>query len=162
VLNVLDGHSHRRAFGRSWQSFMRDCALLLLPSLPAEASEWVAAADEFEAGRLSAGELLSVRVRAWQFHDAPREAGPTEQSGLRAVMYRLWPPGESGPWIVSAEHFLEFCAEAGLSGEQLWQLLRARFGAILGEVEAPNQALQQTPPHDGFLGRLRSLVRRCC
>lgn len=27
---------------------------------------------------------------------------------------------------------------------------------------APNQPLQQTPPHDGFLEWLRSLVRRCC
>jgi hypothetical protein len=106
--------------------------LLLLPSLPPEASEWVAAADEFEAGRLDADGLTAERARAWQFHDGRRDTSPpAELSGLRVAMYRLWPPDASYCWDESAWHFLHFCDEAGLREEQWWPLLRARFGSIL-------------------------------
>lgn len=53
-------------------------------------------------------------------------------SGLRTVMYRLWPP-DAHDWHEEAEYFLEFCEEAGLGHEQLLPSLRARFSDILGE-----------------------------
>ena len=60
---------------------MRDCSLLLIPFVPSEAAEWVVAADEFEARRLTYG-LTEVRVRAWRFHDSRRDVmvlDPDEQ-----------------------------------------------------------------------------------
>jgi hypothetical protein len=133
ALDVLEGYAHQPDFDARWRAFLRDCALLLLPGLPPEASDWVAAADEFEAGRLSADGLTAARVRAWQFHDARRDTSPPAVlSGLRAVMYRLWPPDSPNRWHESGWHFLHFCDEAGLRVEQWRPLLQARFGGILG------------------------------
>jgi hypothetical protein len=132
VLDALEGYARRSDFARRWRLFLRDCALLLLPGLPPEAANWVAAADDYDAGRIDAGRLEEVRVGAWRFHDAPREARPAEQSGLRAVMYRLWPPDPPDRWHEAAGYFLEFCQEAGLPPERLTALLRARFVGLSG------------------------------
>jgi thioredoxin 1 len=40
-------------------------------------------------------------------------------------------------------------------------VLRSELAALLGGAQAPNQALQQTPPPVGLLGWLSSLWRRC-
>jgi hypothetical protein len=132
-LDVLEGYAHLPDFSGRWRAFLRDCALLLLPGLPPEASAWVGAADDFETGRLDADGLTVVRVQAWQFHDSRRDTSPlAELSGLRAVMYRLWPPYSPDSWHEAAGYFLEFCEEAGLGRERWWPLLRARFSGILG------------------------------
>jgi hypothetical protein len=128
----LEDYDHEPDFESRWREFVRDCSVLLLPALPLKAEEWVVVADEFEAGRLSADELTAARVRAWQFHDIRRDtAPPSELSGIRAVMYRLWPPDE-GYWHESAWHFLHFLVDTGLPEGRWWPLLRARFGGILG------------------------------
>jgi hypothetical protein len=135
ALDVLEGHAHEPDFTDHWRAFVRACSLLLLRDLPPDAREWVSAADEFEQGRLSADGLTEVRVRAWQFHDArTRFSPPVELSGLRAAMYRLWPPDEPDRWYESAWHFLHFCEEAGLREEQWWPLLREQFPSILGRA----------------------------
>jgi hypothetical protein len=132
-LDVLEGYAHQPDFSGRWRAFLRDCALLLLPGLPPETAEWVAVADEFEAGRLGADGLTAARVRAWHFHDGRRDTSPpAELSGLRVAMHRLWPPDAPDRWHESAWHFLHFCDEAGLREEQWWPLLEARFGGILG------------------------------
>jgi hypothetical protein len=93
----------------------------------------MAAADEYERGRLTNEGLTEVRVQAWQYHDERRGISPeAELSGLRAVMYRLWPiPGVSR-WHEEAWHFLNFCVEAGLPEGQLLDLLREQFPNVLG------------------------------
>ena len=129
---MLEEHAGGPDFEGRWRAFLRDCSLLLLPALPPEAAAWVEAADEFDAGRLGADDLTAVRVAAWQFHDARRGTSPAaELSGLRAVMYRLWPLS-GGDWCESAWHLLHFLVEAGLREERWWPLLRARFSGILG------------------------------
>jgi hypothetical protein len=137
ALDLLEAHVRDQAFESRWRSFIRECSLLLLPGLPPEAREWVDAADEHDEGRLSAAELTAVRVRAWQFHDDRRSTSPlTESSGLRAVMYRLWPEIDVVYWYESAKCFLDFCGEAGLSSERWWPLLREQFAEIFeGDTE---------------------------
>jgi hypothetical protein len=102
-----------------------------LPGLPPEAARWVVAADEFEAGQLGVDALTAVRVTAWQFHDARAGTSPSaELSGLRAVMYRLWP--EDRDWHESGWYFLRFLQAAGVREDQWFQLLRGRFSSIFG------------------------------
>jgi len=127
----LERYSHEPDFNNQWRGFLRDCSLLLLPSLPREATEWAAVADDFEAGRLSADELTAARVRAWQFHDSRNASPASELSGLRVVMYRLWPP-DLDRWHDSAWHFLRYLKRAGVNEKQWWPLLQRRFSDILG------------------------------
>ena len=134
ALDVLEDHDAEPDFEGRWRGFLRDCSLLLLPALPPEAAAWVAAADEFEAGRLGVDGLTAARVGAWQFHDARRDTSPeSELSGLRAVMYRLWPP-DGRDWHEAAWYFLHFAERAGVRADRWWPLLRARFTAVLGEA----------------------------
>jgi hypothetical protein len=133
--DVLERHAHERDFTDRWRAFLRACVLLLLPSLPPEAREWVFAADEFERGQLTADGLTEVRARAWQFHDAHTcSSSLAELSGLRVAMHRLWLPGKPDRWHESASLFLHFCDEAGLREEQWWPLLQEQFPSILGRV----------------------------
>jgi hypothetical protein len=135
ALDLLEQYVHREGFESDWRAFLRDCALFLLPALPPEASDWIAAADEFEAGRLSLAGLTSVRIGAWNFHDARQRTAPlAELSAMRVVMYRLWPADAPDRWHESASHFLHFCDQAGLRTEEWWPLLQARFGRMLGKL----------------------------
>ena len=116
---------------------MRGCARLLVSRLPADVGEWIESADAYERGSLSAGELMAVRLRAWHFHDARRgSAGLDELSGLRVVMYRLWPESETADWYESAVHLIRFCNEAGLGEGQLLGLLQEHFAGLIGEADA--------------------------
>ena len=133
AIDVLEAHDSAPDFDTRWRGFLRDCALLLLPRLPPAAAGWVATADEFDAGRLSAESLTGARVEAWRFHNAQQAIrSAAELSGLRVVMYRLWPPGADRWWRESAWHFLHFLRTAGCAEEQWWLLLRARFAGVLG------------------------------
>ena len=132
ILEVLEAHSSRRGFAERWRAFMRDCAVPLLATLPQDAGDWVAAADEFEAGRLSEAALTQCRVRAWTLHDAIQNSPqrPTSLlSGLQVAMYRLWPTSDD--WYVEAVYFLEACREAGLKDEFLLGMLRERIASEL-------------------------------
>jgi hypothetical protein len=134
ALDVLQPHAGESGFHDRWRGFLRACSLLLLPGLPPEAQEWVSAADDFDQGRLRIDGLIAARVRAWEFHDARRDSSSqVELSGIRVVMWRLWPPDKGDRWDESAWHFLDFCNEAGLQETQLWPLLRAQFPDILGD-----------------------------
>jgi hypothetical protein len=133
--DALEWFEDRPDFTGRWRGFLRDCALLILPVLPPEAAQWawqcIAVADEFDSGRLGTDGLTSARVWAWQFHDARRDTSPAvELSGLRAVMYRLWPP-DAGSWHECAWHFLRFLDGAGVSPERWWPLLLNRFDGLL-------------------------------
>ena len=142
-LDVLEEHEAEPDFVSRWRGFLRDCSLLLLPSLPPEAAEWVTAADEFDAGRLNAEGLLGVRVLAWKFHDSRRNTSPVaELDGLRTVMYRLWPP-DAVWWYESARYFLQALNAAGVCEDRWWPLLRARFIRILG---GPPETVSHTAP----------------
>lgn len=133
ALDLLEAHVRDQDFASRWRSFVRECSLLLLPGLPPEAREWVESADEYDEGRLSAAELTAVLVRASHFHDERRSTSPlNELSGLRAVMYRLWPEIDVVQWYETAGFFLDFCGEAGLPSERWWPLMREQFGEILG------------------------------
>ncbi len=59
----------------------------------------------------------------------------------------------------------ELSAAAGLvrfAGVAFADSVLLPVGQLVACETPPNQALQQTPPPVGFLGRLRSLWRRCC
>lgn len=132
ALEILERHAHQPGFAVRWRAFLRACSVLLLPDLPAEASEWVAAADEFDQGRLTPDQLTEARVRAWQVYDAQRDSSPASVlSGLRAVMHRLWPELDAKQWYEAARHFLDSCDAAGLEVEEWWPLLREQFADIL-------------------------------
>jgi len=133
ALDVLEGHASEPGFFDCWRAFLRACSALLLPNLPPVAQEWATAADTFDRGRLSVEDLTEVRVQAWHFHDAREDSSPlAELSGLRAVMWRLWPAETADCWHESASYYLDFCQEAGLREEQWWPLLREQFPTILG------------------------------
>jgi hypothetical protein len=132
MLEALEEHAFQPGFSGRWRAFLRACSVLLLPGLPPETREWVRAADEFEKGRLSADGLTEVRVRAWCLHDGRRDyARPSELSGLRVAMFRLWPPDRPEDWFEPAWHCLPVCQEAGLRAETTWGLLRCLFGNYL-------------------------------
>ncbi|MBD2035169.1 hypothetical protein H6F86_26175 [Phormidium sp. FACHB-592] len=104
--------------------------------LPAAVADWTAAADAYERGALSTEALAVVRVRAWQYHDASqRSVSPDALSGLRVVMYRLWPAPVAADWYELAWHFLHCCNEAGLRDDQLFDLLQEHFASLSGEAE---------------------------
>lgn len=131
-LDVLEQHVRDPDFSERLRVFLRACSILLLPRLPVEAIEWVAAADEFEKGNLTEGEVTNVRVKAIRFHDARRESSPkSELSGLWAILYRLWPKHDIVHWDEAACHFLHLCEDAGLPQEQWWPLLRDAFPHLL-------------------------------
>ncbi len=133
-LDMLECTEHEPDFDNRWRGFLRDCTALLLAGLPPEAARWAAVADEFEAGRLTAEELTAARILAWQFHDARRDVcTPTELSGLRAVMCRLWPSND-GRWREGAWHFLHMLSDAGLPEDRWWPLLRTRFVSVIGRI----------------------------
>lgn len=136
VLAGLEPLTRRPGFAARWRAFLRACSLELLPRLPAEARAWFDAADAYEAGRASPAELTAVRVLAWRHVD--RRAGSLAgQSGLRAVMHRLWPDIDGGgDWYESALHFLDCCEDAGLPAEQWGPLLRERFPELADDSPA--------------------------
>jgi hypothetical protein len=104
----------------------------LVSGLPSEALDWIAAADGFEAGQLTADQLMAVREAAWKFHDDQR--GTVSQaalSGLGVAMQRLWPEHDPERWHESAWFFLRGCEEAGVSEGQWWLLLQGAFPDVL-------------------------------
>jgi hypothetical protein len=133
AIALLEQYSGKPSFSERWRAVLRECATLLVPRLPPEATGWMAIADAHEQGRLSDQDLLAARVEAWLFHDGRRTTGsPEELSGLRAVMYLLWPKEDTSDWHESAWHFFEFCEEAGLTPEVSLLLLEKHFADVVG------------------------------
>lgn len=128
ALDRLETFEQRPDFHARLRRFERDCSLSLLPRLPAEVARWIEVADAFDDGQIGIEALTEARVSAWRFHDDRRSAAsPAELSGLRAVMFRLWPPDDDDVYTEAA-HFLEFVEEAGLETAQWWPWLLQRFG----------------------------------
>ena len=138
ALDTLEDHAAESDFSVRWRGFVRDCAALLLPTLPDEARAWQRAADDYDAERLTIEQLTEVRVRAIQFADARRDVvSHRESSGLRVAMYRLWPAESPDRWFESASYFLDFCNAAGIEDDELCARLRVHFSEILEPGPAP-------------------------
>jgi hypothetical protein len=128
AIELLDQHSENPFFIERWRAVLRECAALLVPRLPPEAESWMAVADAYDQGRLHDRDLLAARAEALHFHDGRRRAGSAEElSGLRAVMYRLWPKEITSDWYESAWHFFHFCETAGLTPEVCFLFLEKYF-----------------------------------
>ncbi len=132
VIEVLENHVHDPGFSEKWRAFVRACSLAM-PALPGKARGWIAAADKYEQGRVTADELTAVRVRAWKYRDARKvTASKGEMSRLRMAMHRLWPGHDADHWADFAWLFLQDCETAGVPESNWWPLLRSSFPDILG------------------------------
>ncbi len=118
-------------FQLAWRQFARACNHLL-PDPPHEARAWIAAADEFDAGRLSVEELTAVREQMSDTFAALFQAATIEgRAALSAAGHRLWPRLDPGGWHETAWYFLNWCATAGIEEAALVELLRQSFGPFL-------------------------------
>jgi hypothetical protein len=94
----------------------------------------MAAADEFDAGRIDAGQLNEVRVGAIDFQMAIRHStSPQSIARNHAIMHRLWPTVSPDQWYEVALHFLDSCREGGLGEDRFLSVLRAHFGDVPGD-----------------------------
>jgi hypothetical protein len=140
AIELLEEHATVPAFVARWRQFLASTEKLLLPQLPSEASQWLAAADSFDEGRLSNKEIEAIRVSALRFIDA-RRSHSTEAvlNGLHAVIWRLWPPDSLSDWYEAAWHFLQYCSDAGLAEASLLALLTDAFGEWLPKTASEKE-----------------------
>jgi hypothetical protein len=118
-------------FQLAWREFARACNHLLVDP-PHEAKAWIAAADEYDAGRLSVDELTVVREQMSNTFAALFDAATIEErAALSAAGHRLWPRLDADGWHETAWYFLNWCATAGIEEIVLVELLRQSFGAFL-------------------------------
>jgi hypothetical protein len=113
-----------------------------LAGLPPEAQAWIASADEYDEGRITADQLTAVREADRYFGERFEKATVEERGGLSAAKHRLWPELDSRPegWHSTAWYFLHWCAGAGVEEPILVELLREHFGPFLA---ARGTSLQQ-------------------
>ena len=126
-------------FQKSWRSFARACSQRLT-GLPPEAQAWIAAADDYDDGRITADQLTAVREADRFFDERFEQATVEEQGALSAAKHRLWTELDPDGWHSSAWYFLHWCASAGVEEPTLVKLLRQNFGPFLA---AKGMSLQQ-------------------
>ena len=130
-------------FQAAWRRFARACNHLL-PDPPHEAKEWIAAADEYDAGRLGVEQLTAVREQMSNIFLTLFDAATVEQrAALSAAGHRLWPRLDPVGCHETAWYFLNWCATAGIEEAVLVELLRQNFGPILAARGTSVQELAQ-------------------
>lgn len=114
------------------RAFFRACARLI-PNLSADAQEWEAVADAFDAGTIDQRQLAAMRGQAWQFHDERGDKGATtaELCGIRAAMWRLWPTQKDLYDLL--DYFVDFCREAGLRSDEMHAVACECFGTRIDQ-----------------------------
>jgi hypothetical protein len=128
---LLERYAADPDFQMRWREFARACNHLLR-DLPPEAEAWIAAADEYDAGRLRVGELTDIRERMSGAFKTLFEAAPVEgRAALSAAGHRLWPELDPDSWHETAWYFLNWCATAGIEEVALIDLLRQSSGPFL-------------------------------
>ena len=112
-----------------WRSFARACSHRLA-DLPGEARAWIASADEYDDGRITADQLTAIREADRYFDERFEQATLEERAALSAAKHRLWPELDFDPdgWHSTAWYFLHWCASAGVEEPALVELLRQHFG----------------------------------
>lgn len=116
----------------AWRSFARACSHRLA-DLPPEAQAWIASADDYDEGRITADQLTAIREADRFFDERFEQATLEERAALCAAMHRLWPKLDSDPdeWQDTAWYFLNWCATAGVEEPILIELLRDHIGPLL-------------------------------
>jgi hypothetical protein len=117
---------------KAWRSFARACTHRLA-DLPPEARAWIASADEYDEGRITADQLTAIRKADRFFDERFEQATLEERAALSATKHRLWPKVDSDPdeWHYTAWYFLHWCASAGVEEPILVELLREHIGPFL-------------------------------
>src|SRR5262249_38757057 len=107
MIEVLEVRVRRGEFVGRWRSVAWTCCEWLGHLLPPEASLWLEAAREFDAGRITKGLLDATRVIAWEFHDAHCDSWrPQQYAAFRAAMSLLGPGPDEDEWYDCAWFFL--------------------------------------------------------
>jgi hypothetical protein len=129
---VLERYAADPGLQKAWRCFARACTHRLT-RLPSEAQAWVATADEYDDGRITADQMTAVREADRFFSERFEQATVEERGALSAAKHRLWAELSTDPdgWHSTAWYFLHWCAGAGVEEPTLVELLRQHFGPFL-------------------------------
>jgi len=139
---------------KAWRSFARACSHRLA-DLPPEVHAWIASADEYDEGRITADQLTAIREADRFFDEQFEKASLEQRAALCAAQHRLWPELDSDPdgWHSTAWYFLNWCATAGVEEPVLVELLREHvkpvFAAMGTSLDRLIVEAEQEAPADG-------------
>ncbi len=122
--------------------FARACSHRL-QGLPPDAQAWIAIADDYDDGRISAEQMTAVREADRFFSQRFDQATVEERGALSAAYHRLWAELDTYPdnWHSTAWYFLHWCAGAGVKEPILVELLRENFAPFLAAKDTSVQQL---------------------
>lgn len=146
---VLERYAADPDLQKAWRYFARACSHRLT-GLPPEAQAWIAAADEYDDGRITADQMHAIREADRFFSERFEQATVEERGALSAAMHRLWAELDTDPegWHYTAWHFLHWCAGAGVEEPMLVELLREHFGPFLAAKGTSLHQLTKEAEHD--------------
>lgn len=93
---VLSQYAADPGFQKAWRSFARACSHRL-KGLPLEAQAWIAKADEYDDGRITADEMTAFREAGRFFSERFEQSTAEERGALSAAMHRLWAQLDTDP-----------------------------------------------------------------